>query len=60
MYVDEELRIQEWSYFSAGKAEPSLITTWENYKHFNGLQIAQEHKSQDGKFRIWFTGIQVK
>ncbi len=60
VYVDENLRVHEWAYHDAGVAEPSLITTWEDYKDFNGLQIAQEHKSKDGKLRIWFTGIQIK
>jgi hypothetical protein len=60
LFVDENKRIQEWAYHKAGAAEPSLITTWENYKDFNGLQLAQEHKSKDGKFHLWFTGIQIK
>lgn len=60
VYVDENLRVHEWAYHDAGVAEPSLITTWEDYNDFNGLQIAQEHKSKDGKLRIWFTGIQIK
>ncbi|MBA2328077.1 MAG: hypothetical protein H0V91_00505, partial [Flavisolibacter sp.] len=57
---DENHRIQEWAYHAAGAAVPSLITTWADYNDFNGLQIAQDHKSKDGKLRIWFTGIQIK
>lgn len=60
VYIDENLRVQEWAYHNAGAAEPSLITTWGDYKDFNGLQIAQEHRSKDGKFRVWFTGVHVK
>ena len=60
VYVDENQRIQEWAYHKTGAIEPSLITTWENYKDFNGLLLAQDHKSKDGKFHLWFTGIQVK
>ncbi|MBA2500355.1 MAG: hypothetical protein H0V30_11570 [Chitinophagaceae bacterium] len=60
VYIDEKKRIQEWAYHSAGAAKPSLITTWENYRDFNGLQIAQDHKTKDGKFHLWFTGIQIK
>lgn len=60
VFIDENKRIQEWAFHKGGVAEPSLITTWESYKDFNGLQLAQEHKSKDGKFRLWFTGIQVK
>jgi hypothetical protein len=60
IYIDENNRIQEWAFHKGGTAAPSLITTWDNYKNFNGLQIAQEHSSKDGKFRIWFSGITLK
>jgi len=60
VYVDEKQIVQEWAFHKSGVAEPSLMTTWENYKDFNGLLLSQEHKSKDGKFRLWFTGIQVK
>lgn len=60
VYTDENHRIQEWAFHKTGVLEPSLVTTWENYKVFNGLQIAQEHKSKDGKFRVWFTNIKIK
>lgn len=60
LFLDEKLRIKEWSFHKGGVAEPSLSTTWENYADFNGLQLAQEHKSKDGKFRLWFTGVNIK
>lgn len=60
VYVDENNRIQEWAYFKEGAAEPSLMTSWEDYKDFNGMKLAQMHKSKDGNFKIFFTGIQVK
>jgi hypothetical protein len=60
VYIDENHRVQEWAFHKGGAAEPSLITTWEDYKDFNGLQLAQEHKKKDGKYRLWFTGIQIK
>lgn len=60
VYVDEDLRINEWTFHKGGTPEPSLMTTWEGYKDFNGLQIAQEHKTKDGKFSLYFTGIKVE
>jgi hypothetical protein len=60
VYVDGSNQIKEWVFHSKGVSEPSMVTTWENYKDFNGLNIAQDHKSKDGKFRLWFTGIQIK
>lgn len=60
IYVDDQQRIQEWAFHKSASEAPSLITTWENYTNFNGMQLATEHKSLDGKFRLWFTGINVK
>ncbi len=60
VYVDEKLRVQEWVYHKTGAEEPSLVTTWENYKDYNGMHLAQDHVSRDGKFRVWFTGISIK
>lgn len=59
VYVDDNNKIAEWAYHKSGSAAPSLLTTWEDYKDFNGLQLAQEHKSADGKFHLWFSGIKV-
>lgn len=60
LYIDENNRIQEWAFHKGGAPEPTLITTWENYKDFNGMLIAQDHQSKDGKFRLWFTGITLQ
>ena len=60
LYIDQNQHIQEWIFHKTGAPAPSLITSWENYKDFDGLQIAQNHTSKDGKFRLWFTGIQIK
>jgi hypothetical protein len=60
VFVDESHMIREWAFHKKAAPEPSLITSWEDYQDFEGLQIAKEHKSKDGKFRLWFSGIQVK
>lgn len=59
IYIDKDLRIKEWAYHHAGSPEPSVMTTWAGYKDYNGLTLADDHRSKDGKFRLWFTGIQV-
>ncbi len=59
LYTDDTLTIQEWAFHKTGAKEPSLMTSWENYEDFNGLKIAKEHKSKDGKFRMYFTGITI-
>lgn len=60
IFLDNNNHIKEWSYHNAGAKEASLITTWEDYKDFNGVPIAQSHISKDGKFRLWFTDIKIE
>ena len=57
--VDDKHVVREWVFHKGGVKEPSLITSWENYEDFNGLKIAKDHLSKDGKFRMHFTGISV-
>ena len=60
LYTDQNNVIQEWAFHKGGSKEPSLMTSWENYSNYKGLKIAKDHKSKDGKFRIYFTGIAVQ
>lgn len=59
IYVDPKNKINEWEYHKSGSADPSLMTTWEGYEKFGGLQLATNHKSKDGAFRLFFTGVKV-
>ena len=59
IYLDDAMRIQEWSYTPRGSEEPGLVTTWEDYENFKGLQLAKDHKNKDGSFRLYFTNISV-
>lgn len=60
LYTDDDNIIREWAFHKKAVAEPTLVTTWETYKDFEGLKIAQDHKSKDGKFRLFFTDIRVE
>ena len=60
LYTDDQHIIQEWAFHKTGAKEPSLMTTWENYEDVHGLKIAKEHKSKDGKFRLYFTGVSAQ
>jgi len=59
IYTDEKDIIREWSFHKGGSDSPTLTTTWEGYKQWNGLIIATNHVRKDGKFRIYFTGIVI-
>lgn len=50
--------IKEWTYESSSGR--SLSTTWEDYETFNGITVAQMHKSEDESFQLFFTDIEVK
>lgn len=56
MSPDDSL-IKEWTYESSSGR--SLSTTWEDYETFNGITIAQMHKSPDESFQLFFTDIEV-
>jgi outer membrane lipoprotein-sorting protein len=59
LYTDDSNVIREWAFHKKASPEPSLITTWEDYRDLEGLKIAKEHKTKDGKFRLYFTDINV-
>jgi hypothetical protein len=59
IYLDDAMIIQEWSYIPNGSEKPVLVTTWEDYEDFKGLQLAKNHKTENGNFRLYFTNISV-
>ncbi len=59
IYTDANNKINEWEYHKSGNAEPSLMTTWEDYEKFNGTQLSTNHKTKDGTFRLYFTDIKL-
>jgi len=59
-YFGDDLIIQEWVFRKSNQAEPSMITSFEDYKMINGLNIATMHKMGEGSFKLYFTGVEVK
>lgn len=57
IFFKDDNMIREWTYESSGGR--SLSTTWEDYETFNGITIAQMHKSEDESFQLFFTDIDV-
>lgn len=59
VFFDDDLMIREWIYKPAnGKSQ--MATTWEDYEDFDGLKIAKDHKSADGSFELFFSGVNVE
>ena len=60
LFVDKNYRIVQWIYRKGGDPTPTRVTTWEDYKKAGPLTLALDHKSADGKFRVWFTDVAVR
>ena len=58
-YFGNDLIIQEWVFRKSNQPEPSMITSFEDYKMMNGLNIATMHKMLEGNFKLYFTNIEV-
>jgi hypothetical protein len=59
LQLNEDQDIISWSYYPQGSEQPALNTSFENYKDYNGLRIAQDHKATDSDLNIFFTNIKV-
>jgi len=59
-YFGDDFVIKEWAFRKGNQAEPNMVTSWENYENFNGLNIATMHKRSDEDFKLYFTGITVE
>lgn len=59
IFYDNQYIIKEWNYRRGNSAEPTLTTTFENIKDFNGIKIATEHKQAGGNWNLNFTDINM-
>ncbi|MBV7269834.1 hypothetical protein [Winogradskyella luteola] len=59
IYYDGNYMIKEWVFRQGNSAEPSLANTFENYKDFNGIKIAIDHKKDDGNWNLNFTDVSI-
>ncbi|WP_271765479.1 hypothetical protein [Aquimarina algiphila] len=58
-YFKGDFIIKEWVFRQGNTAEPSLITSWEDYQNFNGIKIAKTHNRKDGNWKLYFTDVAV-
>ncbi|AUP78391.1 hypothetical protein [Flavivirga eckloniae] len=59
IYYGNDFLIKEWIFRRGNVTEPSMITTFENYKDFNGIKIALDHKKGDANWNLNFTNINI-
>ncbi|TGV03227.1 hypothetical protein [Flavivirga rizhaonensis] len=60
IYYGNDYLIKEWIFRKGNSNEPSMITTFENYKDFNGIKIALDHKKADTNWNLNFTNIKIE
>ncbi len=60
IFYDDDYIIREWVFRKGNATKASLTNTFENYKNFNGIKIALEHKKGDEDWNLNFTDIQIK
>lgn len=58
-YYDHNYMIKEWIYRKGNAEAPSMITSFESQKDFNGIKIALEHIKKGDNWNLNFTNIQV-
>jgi len=58
-YGDDNM-IKEWIYRKGNASEYSMVTTWDDYKEYGGIDIATMHSSKDEKTKLFFTNVAVK
>ncbi len=60
LFIDKNYLITEWNFRKGNAEKSSLSTTWQDNIKIKKLKISTNHLNADGKFRIWFTGVEVK
>ena len=58
-YYDDNFLIKEWIFRRANTNEPTLITTWEDYKVYNGIKIAMSHNRLETDGKLYFSNVKV-
>ena len=60
LFVDEELKIREWSYCKSGaSSQPMQSTTREDHWYYGDLLLSAMRIGKGGDFKVWFTDIEV-
>lgn len=59
IFYDDNFLIKEWVFRKANQKEPSMTTTFENYKDIKGLKIALDHKKTEGNWNLNFSNIEI-
>ena len=59
VFYDDNYIIKEWAFREANGKDITMSNTFENYKDFNGISIAQDHKKTEGNWNLNFRNVKV-
>lgn len=59
IFYNNDFMIKEWVFRKGNATEATMATTFENYKDYNGIKIATDHKMADGVFNLNFTDVSI-
>jgi hypothetical protein len=59
MVIDDKMMINKWMYYPKGATEPAMTTSFEDYKDYNGIKVATNHRTPDGALNLYFTDINI-
>ena len=59
IFYNDDFLIQEWVFRKGNSKEASMTTTFENYVDINGIKFAQDHKTAEGDFNLFFSELKV-
>lgn len=59
-YFGDDYLLREWVFRKSNQPEPSLATTWEAYKEFNGVKLATEYRREDPGYLLHFTNLTLR
>ena len=59
LYFGDDHILQEWVFRKSNQAEPSLMTTWEDYATLNGLVISKTRKNDNPSYKLYFSDLAV-
>ncbi|MEW6143776.1 MAG: hypothetical protein AB1598_02045 [Thermodesulfobacteriota bacterium] len=60
LFLDDDNTIAEWIYRRGGSEIPTVSAAWEDNRRVGPIMLSLNHPGADGKFRVWFTGVELK
>ncbi|MEL4307864.1 hypothetical protein [Joostella sp. CR20] len=58
-YMNQDNEVQEWVYRENNSSSKCMMTTWEDYKEIKGIKLATMHQNENGRFKLYFTNIDI-